>query len=228
MLRRCWPYIAMACVCIATNILAPISHVEAETPPRPQFIEATPEAPALELPRSEIAIEPDEFDHINPTIPAQEIKPPEFYRGKWIRGEYLDDGVLVQGWWVPVIATAYSPMDDLTRDDESNPLRKTSKGVKTTKVKYGIAIPPERLPYGCEIIVPKGNHYENDRGGVKFTADDTGPIIRDNTRRTGTIHIDLRYWSVRDAFNYNKGQGRKKFCVFVIDQDSKYAKFSRK
>ncbi len=229
MLRRCLPFIVIACIIMTTNIIAPVANVEAVTSPNfTERMDISWEAPAPELPRSGIVVEPDEYDHINPNIPAQEIKPPEFYRGKWTRGEYLDNGVLVQGWWVPVIATAYSPMDDLTRDDVGNPLRKTSKGVRTTRVKYGIAIPPERMPYGCDIIVPKGNHYEDDYGNVKFKADDTGPIIRDNTKITGTIHIDLRYWPVKDAFNYNKGKGRKKFCIFVIDPDSKYAKFAKR
>lgn len=226
MFKRSLPYIIMACIYMATNVLVPTGTAQAEF--SDTQIQNIPWPTFEQAPVSTVRLEPDEYSHINPNTPAQEMPVPAFYRGKWTRGEYIDNGKIVNGWWVPVIATAYSPMDRLTRDDENNPLRKTSKGVRSTKVQFGIAIPPVRMPYNCEIIVPHGNHYEDYNGGTKFKADDTGPIIRDNTAATGIIHIDLRYWKVSDAKNYNKGAGRKSFCIFVIDEAGKYAKFASK
>jgi 3D (Asp-Asp-Asp) domain-containing protein len=124
---------------------------------------------------------------------------------------------MYQGWagrWVTVVATAYSPLDGFTRDDQNNPRRLTATGVSTLGRPYGIAVDPRAIPFGTRLVIPAGNGYldrlyPDDR---LFIADDTGPLITNATRDTGVVHIDLRYIGVDDALRF----GVRRFRVFII------------
>jgi 3D (Asp-Asp-Asp) domain-containing protein len=65
------------------------------------------------------------------------------------------------------------------------------------------------------VLIPHGVGYldktcpENDR---VFTIDDTGGAIRRNTRRTGRVHIDLRFIQHRNALRF--GVKRIKILVY--------------
>jgi 3D (Asp-Asp-Asp) domain-containing protein len=127
-----------------------------------------------------------------------------------------------QGWvgrWVEVVATAYSPIDRYTRDDTGNPRRLTATGISTKRVPYGVAVDPAAIPYGTRIIIPSGNGYLDrlrpaDRS---FVADDTGPMITDATRKSGVVHVDLRYIGVPDALRF----GVRRFRVFIVSGPAK-------
>lgn len=123
--------------------------------------------------------------------------------------------VAESGRWVEVILTAYSPLDKFTRDDTNNPQRLTSTGKATALVPYGIAADPRSLPYGTRILIPPGLGYlDRSRPQARtFIVDDTGSAIRENTRRSGVIHLDLRYIGVPDALRF----GRKRAWVFVYE-----------
>lgn len=119
-----------------------------------------------------------------------------------------------RGYWLQVVATAYSPLDEFTRDDENNPERRTASGVRTAARPYGIAAPLKSLPIGTRIIIPEGYGYldRSSAGARVFTVDDTGGIIRQRTLDTGIVHLDLRYRSIAAA----RAFGSKTMPVFVI------------
>jgi len=118
------------------------------------------------------------------------------------------------GYWLQVEATAYSPLDSMTRDDENNPRRLTATGISALRRPYGIAADPTALPYGTRIIIPTGYGYldRSESEARVFTVDDTGSIVKWLTRHDGVIAIDLRYISVSSAIRF----GRKTIWVFVI------------
>jgi 3D (Asp-Asp-Asp) domain-containing protein len=141
---------------------------------------------------------------------------------------YADDGCSsaspLVGHWVEVTATAYSPLDQFTRDDEGNPDRLTANQTSSIAHPYGIAVPRVRgsdgiwrplWPYGTRVYVPAGHGYLDQSGPADriFIADDTGGLITGNTARTGDVHIDLRYRSVSSAERF----GSKRIWIYVLD-----------
>ena len=71
----------------------------------------------------------------------------------------------------------------------------TADGTDVRKEPYGIAADPQRLPFGTWVYIPLGEGYL-DRQQTEdrvFRVDDTGGIVRRRTRRTGIIHLDLRF-----------------------------------
>jgi len=128
----------------------------------------------------------------------------------------ISAGESLAGQWREAVLTAYSPLDDLTRDDNGNPHRLTSTGVRTASVPYGVAADPSALPYGTRVLVPAGLGYlDASRAGDRvFTVDDTGPIVRRRTRATGVLHLDLRFRSVASALAF----GVRRAWVLVLDR----------
>ncbi len=119
------------------------------------------------------------------------------------------------GRWVEAVLTAYSPLDDHTRDDVNNPDRLTSTGKRTADVPYGVAADPRSVPYGAQVYIPVGLGYlDESRPTARcFCCDDTGSVIKRRTRRTGVLHIDLRFKSVESAIVF----GTKKAWIYIYD-----------
>lgn len=127
-----------------------------------------------------------------------------------------------KGYWVEVIATAYSPFDEIDHwyhGTKGKDRWMTAGQRDVRKHHYGVAVPRDaqgtpRIPYGSKIWIPLDSgyltkSYPRDRF---FIADDTGGTITTKTRETGVIHIDLRYWQESWALKY----GRQRFWVFII------------
>jgi len=123
--------------------------------------------------------------------------------------------VAPQGRWVYAVLTAYSPLDEFTRDDVNNPDRLTATGAKTEQVPYNVAADPRSLPYGTRLFIPIGLGYlDQSRPDARtFVVDDTGAVVKHRTRRTGTLHLDLRFKSVESAVIF----GTKRAWVFVYE-----------
>ncbi len=119
------------------------------------------------------------------------------------------------GRWVEAVLTAYSPLDEFTRDDVNNPDRLTATGVKTATVPYGVAADPRSLPFGSRVYIPVGLGYldQSRPEDRSFTADDTGSRVKRNTRRTKVLHLDLRFKSVESAVAF----GVKRAFVFIYE-----------
>lgn len=124
---------------------------------------------------------------------------------------------LPKGSWVKVIATGYSPHDQLDsayRATKGDYRWKTATLTDVREQPYGVAVPFWRVKRGAAIYVPPGSGYVS-RDGCIFEADDTGGDIRDNTRRTGVTHIDLRFRTEASAKKY----GKKTIWVFLYRDD---------
>lgn len=119
-----------------------------------------------------------------------------------------------EGRWVEAVLTAYSPLDDYTRDDEHNPLRLTATGVRTGEVPYGVAADPRALPFGSLVYIPRGLGYLDQSRPTDrtFAVDDTGSILKRRTRSTGILHLDLRYRSVVSAIQF----GTQRALVYIV------------
>ena len=140
------------------------------------------------------------------------------------------------GEWVTVEATAYSPHD--RRDAAYRATKGRDRWMTAGRVSdvrkhpYGVAapqpggdrpLPPHlTLPLRTEVIIPLGNGYldhtagHDTAAGRVFLVDDTGGDITTNTRKTRTLHIDLRVKLEADALQFNGGAGRGRFRIFVI------------
>lgn len=130
---------------------------------------------------------------------------------------------LPKGRWVKVVATGYSPHDQLDSAYHATKGAWRWKTATLTDVRtkpYGIAVPFDRIPRGAAVYVPPGSGYVGADGHI-FEADDTGKDIRANTGRTGTTHIDLRFKTEHSARRY----GRRDLWVFVYSDD--YEQVSR-
>lgn len=117
--------------------------------------------------------------------------------------------------WIEINATAYSPFDEIDAGyHKEHPSFNTADGTDWRKEPYGIAADSNSLPYGTKIYIPRGNGYLDESGPENriFTVDDTGATVRNNTRKTGQVFIDLRYKTPYSALRY----GRKSFYVYVI------------
>lgn len=125
--------------------------------------------------------------------------------------------ICVAAWagdWVPmeVVATAYCPCIYCCG---SRAAGITADGTKVNEVPYGVASDPRVLPYGSTVWIPTGVGYldtsRSEEESRQFPVDDTGGLLRTNTRRTGIPHIDLRFrthWSA-------KRFGRKTITIYV-------------
>jgi 3D (Asp-Asp-Asp) domain-containing protein len=118
------------------------------------------------------------------------------------------------GEWTPmdVVATAYCPC---TYCCGHRAVGITADGTNTRHEPYGIASDPNQLPYGTILWIPPGVGYLDriraDDTARQFVVDDTGGMLRTNTRRTGIVHIDLRYKGHADAKRF----GRKAVTIYV-------------
>lgn len=90
----------------------------------------------------------------------------------------------------------------------------TADDTKVREVPYGVASDPLSLPYGTVLWIGLDSGYlERSRSSDEqrqFRVDDTGGYLRTQTRRTGIVHIDLRFrthWSA-------KRFGRKTLTVY--------------
>jgi 3D (Asp-Asp-Asp) domain-containing protein len=96
--------------------------------------------------------------------------------------------------WVPVEATltSYCPCK-ICCGARAKGI--TADGTDTKEYPYGLAADLRALPAGSRIWIPTGIGYldatfPTDRG---FVVDDTGGALIRNTRKTGRIHLDLRF-----------------------------------
>lgn len=84
-----------------------------------------------------------------------------------------------------------------------------------TKVKdepYGVASDPRVLPYGTSVWIPPHIGYldKSRASDREFLVDDTGGYLRTQTRRTGVVHIDLRFKYHSSAKRF----GRKNITIW--------------
>lgn len=89
----------------------------------------------------------------------------------------------------------------------------TADGTRTSEYPYGVAADFRSLPAGSRLWIPRGlgyldRTYPNDRS---FVVDDTGGALIRNTRRTGRIHLDLRFVYHGSAVRF----GVKTVTIFV-------------
>lgn len=108
------------------------------------------------------------------------------------------------GEWVPmeVTATAYCPCILCCG---SRAAGITADGTKVSEYHYGVASDPRSLPYGTKVLIPHGIGYLDKTYPADdriFVVDDTGGALRRNTRRTGRVHIDLRFVQHRNALRF--------------------------
>ncbi len=130
-----------------------------------------------------------------------------------------------EGYWLDVVATAYSPHDDVDshyHETKGERWRWITADGKTDVrwSPYGIAVPllngKPALPFGTQIIIPTGYGYVDrsvkDRA---FKVDDVGNGHQYFKRKDGALHIDLRYMSHASAIEFVP-DGFKKMRVFVV------------
>ena len=116
--------------------------------------------------------------------------------------------------WEPmeVIATAYC---GCVRCCGERAAGITANNTKIREVPYGVASDPDCLPYGSTVWIPPGVGYLDASRSTdesrQFPVDDTGGLIRSNTRRTGIPHIDLRFIRHSNAKKF----GRKTITIYV-------------
>jgi 3D (Asp-Asp-Asp) domain-containing protein len=98
------------------------------------------------------------------------------------------------GEWIetPVVLTAYCPCSACCG---SRAAGLTADGTDVAASPYGVAADPQRLPFGTWLYIPTGDGYLDKQQPMDrvFRVDDTGGIVRRRTRKTGTIHLDLRF-----------------------------------
>ena len=133
----------------------------------------------------------------------------------------LPAAMIEGGYWVEAVVTAYSPHDAIDSDyhlTKGKDRWRTAAMVDVREQPYGVAVPHSRgvpsVPYGSRIYIPQGHGYldSSRRHDRWFTADDTGGIISQRTRTTGTLHIDLRYKTEYSALKF----GRKTMLVYIL------------
>jgi 3D (Asp-Asp-Asp) domain-containing protein len=127
------------------------------------------------------------------------------------------------GYWVNVVATAYSPHDGIDHhyhETKGERWRWVTADGRTDvrKIPYGIAVPYVNkkpiLPFGTKIIIPTGQGYldiskPNDR---IFKVDDVGNGKEYFKSDRGMMHIDLRYKNTDYALKW----GKKQIRVFIV------------
>jgi len=135
----------------------------------------------------------------------------------------------LQGRWLTVRATAYSPHDTIDGSYHATKGERwrwiTADGrTDVRRNPYGIAVP--RLagsrpawPYGTRVLIPAGQGYldQSQPDERIFAVDDSGGAIRGKTERSGVLHIDLRFRSESSARQFGGDLGWRELRVFVID-----------
>lgn len=146
------------------------------------------------------ALLPTRLENLEPSVYDQPALPP-----------------LPKGKWIKVIATGYSPHDELDsayRETKGDYRWMTATLTDVRDQPYGVAVPFWRIKRGAGVYVPPGAGYVAKDGRI-FEADDTGGDIRGNTRDTGITHIDLRFRTTASAKKY----GRREIRIFVYRDD---------
>lgn len=90
-----------------------------------------------------------------------------------------------------VLVTAYCPCRKCCGKDADG---RTSRGRDAFKTR-GVAVDPTVIPYGTVAAIP---------GAGQFIADDTGGAMRQDWRKRGIVHIDLRFSSHGDALAWGR------------------------
>ncbi len=93
--------------------------------------------------------------------------------------------------FVKAIVTGYTGFDKRC-DGKWWKFNRTSTG-RNAKLTRGVAVDPRAIPYGTRVIIPNVG---------TFSADDTGGKMRQDWRKRGIIHIDVRFPTFREAKNW--------------------------
>lgn len=116
------------------------------------------------------------------------------------------------GEWVPleVNASAYCPCTLCCGERAAGV---TADNTKVRDVPYGVASDPRVLPYGTSVWIPPHIGYldKSRPSDREFFIDDTGGYLRTQTRRTGVVHIDLRFKYHSSAKRF----GRKLITIYI-------------
>jgi 3D (Asp-Asp-Asp) domain-containing protein len=121
--------------------------------------------------------------------------------------------------WEPleVVATAYCPCTYCCGHRAAGV---TADGTRTKDEPYGVATgSTTALPYGTVVWIPASSGYLSNQLPAdeqrQFTVDDTGGLLRSNTRATGVVHIDLRFRHHGNARRF----GVKRITIYVWKDD---------
>jgi len=120
---------------------------------------------------------------------------------------------LSAGDWVEmtVIASAYCPCPYCCGHRAAGV---TANGTKVSEVPYAVASDPQPLPYGTVLYIPLGEGYldksRTSEEQRQFVVDDTGGYLRTQTRKTGIVHVDLRFKYHGSARRF----GRKTITIY--------------
>lgn len=139
----------------------------------------------------------------------------------------------LEGHWVEVCATAYSPedpIDSVYRESKGEKWRwKTANGRTDVRhTPYGIAVPVKRADgkvrpqwsFGTRVVIPVGLGYlDRSRADDRvFTVDDTGDGKEYFATKNGKTHIDLRFKQHADAIRWAGPLGYRFIHVFVLKE----------
>lgn len=129
-----------------------------------------------------------------------------------------------RGYWLRVLATAYSPHDALDAAYHATKGERwrwiTADGrTDVRKVPYGIAA--SSLPFGTRVFIPANSGYlERSRTALSdrvFAVSDRGSTLNREATEAGCERIDLRYRTEYSAIHF----GRRDLWIFVIQDDVK-------
>ena len=125
-----------------------------------------------------------------------------------------------KGHWVDVVATAYSPddqIDEAYHNKHPAGYHRTADNTNTDKVPYGIAAPqrgPMVIPFHTRLILGWPSSDGGPFGRV-LEVDDTGGVITRKSSATAHLYIDIRMKTEEDALKF----GHHTMYIFIIDQD---------
>lgn len=103
----------------------------------------------------------------------------------------------------PIVYVLHCQVTAYTPDDAFTPYTGvTSTGVKTGDDPHGIAADPRIIPYGAQVRVPGYAPTKYRPSDAWWPVDDTGGALRKSWRLDGTVHLDLRFRTLKAARNW--------------------------
>ncbi len=129
------------------------------------------------------------------------------------------------GYWRTVVATAYSPVDNIdsryhaTKGDKWRWITADGR-TDVRQVPYGIAVAFNRatrkpvIPFGTQVIIPAGQGYLDVSRPTErcFRVDDVGNGKEFFPRQDGRMHFDVRFRHTGTALKW----GVKDLRVFIV------------